>query len=145
MDRFLFAPFYLATHTERWACFLEGPLVSEIATWTCVGIPLNSNVRWLTLWFCMPARGNIDISHLISSFPHELVRVWRSAMRRRVRSVQRQRRHGQRAPYMRLWPLTSEPCPFLFLSSLFSHLSRFGVAADGFLGFRGGGARWGSR
>jgi hypothetical protein len=50
--------------------------------------------RW-QLVVCLVTRGNIDISGLISSFPHEPVRAWRTATRRRVHPLQQWPRRGR--------------------------------------------------
>jgi hypothetical protein len=91
-------------------------------------------------------KGKIDISCLISSFPHQHVRSWRTAMRRRVPSLQSRHRRGQRAFYTRPSPFILKPyrphSPPLFPSSVvwrrsapdFSRVSRKGYARRG--------ARW---
>jgi hypothetical protein len=72
------------------------------------------------LWFCLPARGKIDFSYPHSSFYSQVVRPWRPAMRRRVRSLQRRVAMGSEA---RISPHTPRSCspkpyPLPFLSSL---------------------------
>jgi hypothetical protein len=59
-------------------------------------------------------------------FPHQLVHVWRKAMRRRVRSLQQWRRRGLPMPYRRHNRTLFSPVPLLS----FPHLS-CGVAAEG--------------
>jgi hypothetical protein len=85
----------LASLTEREAYIMQGPLVSErpkFRPW--YSVEGRGERRSGILVVLLVDRGKIDISGLISSFPHCTVRAWRMATHRRVRSLQRRRRHG---------------------------------------------------
>jgi hypothetical protein len=76
----------LASLTEKWACIVHGPIVSDLSKFHlwCKGRRARRETRWHTLWFCQSIGAKSTFQVPFRPSPSQSVRAWRTATRRRT-------------------------------------------------------------
>jgi hypothetical protein len=112
------SPRTLTYPTDLWACFERGPVISDLGYVVVRWCMRQMSGAVVPPWFCSFSRGKIDFSCPHSSCSSKIVRPWRPAMRRRVRSLHRvvvgSEAHSSQVPSNPILSRSSPP----FLSSL---------------------------